>query len=213
MGSWQLFQGKQSSTLGTATQRTHPFQGLLRSTPRRILSRLKAGILKICPRVSAGQSPAFSELCLTQTNFSWTRKYGRSPEPFREHPVKIAWNTRKQPGIVRGVIPVPKWSFMPVGSATELTLTRKRPLTVGNIGVSRFFPPIRRYRKVSAKNSTREVLKCVQFCFHTEAHRLFMPDLTDGFDESHDDLIWKFLTKFETWKNNWKNKKGIRMKL
>ena len=55
--------------------------------------------------------------------------YGHSPEPFREHTGTMTWKTGNQLGTVPRVIPIPKWSSLPVGPTIRLFLTRKRPLT------------------------------------------------------------------------------------
>ena len=92
--------------------------------------RLEARSLKGCSSISAEQSPAFWALCLIHTNFSETHKYGHSPEPFWEHPGTMTWKTGNQLGIVPRMIPVLKWSSLPVGPAIQLIHTRKKPPTV-----------------------------------------------------------------------------------
>ena len=42
-------------------------------------------LLRNYPRKSTGQSPASWVPCPSYTNFSWTHRYGHSPEPFREY--------------------------------------------------------------------------------------------------------------------------------
>ena len=48
---------------------------------------MREEFLKNYHRNSAGQSPASWVLCPCYTIFSWTQRYGHSPEPFREHSV------------------------------------------------------------------------------------------------------------------------------
>ena len=58
-----------------------------------------------------GALPKLDEFLLTHT-------YGHSPEPFREHSGTLTLKTRNQAGIVPRMIPILKWSSLPVVSAT-----------------------------------------------------------------------------------------------
>ena len=51
---------------------------------------------------SAGHSPAFWVLCLNWTNFSWTDRYGRTPQPSRERSGTQTLKIRNQMRIVPG---------------------------------------------------------------------------------------------------------------
>ena len=68
----------------------------MRNISQKLLWRLKAESLENCSRSSARQSPAFWMLCLNWTNFSWTQRYGRTPEPFREHSETLTWKTKER---------------------------------------------------------------------------------------------------------------------
>ena len=99
---------KNKRKLATATresQEKHPRNGQSRKTsvPRineecitKFLRRLKTESIKNCLRSSAGQSPTFWVLCPICTNSSWTHRYERIPEPFRELSGTQAWKTRER---------------------------------------------------------------------------------------------------------------------
>ena len=108
---WQPLQEKHKKIiLGTASQETRrPFLELTRNISLRFLKRLKAESLKNCPRSSAGQIPAFWLLCLNQTNFSSTHRYGRTAELFRDHFGGQRWTTRNQMRIVSRLTLILKW--------------------------------------------------------------------------------------------------------
>ena len=89
----QRKEGKENQNL---RHETRPFLELTRTISQKLLRRLKAESLENCSRSSAGQSPAFWVLCLSWTNFSWTHRYGRTPEPFREHSETLTWKTRER---------------------------------------------------------------------------------------------------------------------
>ena len=87
------------------TQEEHPRNDQSRNTsvPRIIeeyityvSEEIEGRSLENYPRSSAGQSPAFWVLCVNQTNFFWTHRYGRTPEPFREHSGTQTWKTRER---------------------------------------------------------------------------------------------------------------------
>ena len=72
--------------LRTASHRTHPFPELPRSTSRRFLRRLRAGLIKNCPRNSTGQSRilgAFSKLVEFLINPQVRTFSGTVPGTFR----------------------------------------------------------------------------------------------------------------------------------
>ena len=118
-------------------QEEHPRNGQSRNTSvpgineeyiKQVLWRLKAESLKNCTRSSAGENPAFWVLCLFYPNFSWSHRYGRSPEPFREHSETQMWKTRERMRSTRRVFLILKQA----SSAARLhkTLAQKLALTV-----------------------------------------------------------------------------------
>ena len=159
--SWQPFQEKHNrNILGTACHETRPFLESARSTSHKFPRKLKAESLKSCPRISAGQSPAFWLLFPNWTNFSWTHRYGHSPEPFQEHPGTLTSKTENQLGIVPRIIPIPKSRSRPVEPAIQFTLTRKRPLTTTVCSFVCIFQNIRALKK-------QKVLNWVNLIFFT----------------------------------------------
>ena len=82
--------------LRTASHETRPFLEITRNILQTFLERLKAELPKNGPKSSVGQSPAFWVLWINQTNFSWTHRYERTPEPFREHSGTQTWKTRER---------------------------------------------------------------------------------------------------------------------
>ena len=122
------------------TQGKHPRNGQSRNTsvPRineeditnHFLKRLIAESLKNCPRSSTGLSPAFWVLCLSWWNFSWTHRYRRAPEAFREHSGTQTWKTRNQIRIVPRMILIPKWDPPPVSLVIQLIQTQTGLLTI-----------------------------------------------------------------------------------
>ena len=128
--SWQPFQKKtQLEHLRNGVSRTRLFLESAKSISHKFSRKLNAASLKSCPRISAGQSPAFWLLFPNWTIFSWTHRYGHSPEPFQEHPGTLTSKTENQLVIVPRIIPIPKSRSRPVEPAIQFTLTRKTPLT------------------------------------------------------------------------------------
>ena len=76
--------------LGTASHETRPFLELPRNISRKFLRRLKAESLKNCPRSSA-ETRIWGVLSKLDEH-----RYGRTPEPFREHCGTQTWKTRER---------------------------------------------------------------------------------------------------------------------
>ena len=94
-----------------------------------VSEEIEGGSLKNCLRILVGRSHVFLVLCQNLMNFFWTRKYGLAPEPCREHPGITTQKTGNPLGIVPWMILIPKWSFLFVRPAIQLTQTGRRPLT------------------------------------------------------------------------------------
>ena len=71
---------------------------------RQVFEDIESRLTKNCPKNSWRQSPAFWVLFLNYTIFSWARKYGRSPEPFRDIPEHWLGKPRTNWGLF------PEWS-------------------------------------------------------------------------------------------------------
>ena len=114
----------------TASHETRAFVELTRNISHRFLRKLKAESLKNCHRSPAGESSEFWVLCLNKLDeFLLTHRYGRTPEPFREHYGTQMWKTRNEMRIVPRMIFILKWEPPSISPVIQMTQTQTRLVT------------------------------------------------------------------------------------
>ena len=113
------------------TQNTF-FPGITEEYITQISEEIEGGSLeKLSQEFSRTESRTSCALSnLDEFLLNSTHRFGHSLEPLREHPGALTWKTGNQMGLVHWMIPIPKWSYLPVGLTIQMTPTRKRSLTV-----------------------------------------------------------------------------------
>ena len=72
------------------------------------------------------ESAAFWLLCLNETKFCWTHRYGRTPEHTREYSGTQTWKTKNQTRIVLRINLILKWEPPSVNRVIQMTQTETR---------------------------------------------------------------------------------------
>ena len=124
------------------TQKEHPRNGQSRnaSVPRFNLKCITQLYVEIKCKVFKKLSQEFSRTeshilgALSELNFFRTHRYGRTPEPFREHSALQRWKKKDQMRIVSRMMLILKWDPPSASPVIQVILTQSRlPTLVGVI--------------------------------------------------------------------------------